>query len=84
MAAPESSAFGTNPRAPLDSISEPKSIASRLDVSTIDVCLEVAALDADVEAGHVGELDVEEDDVGAKAAERCEAGGSVHRPRRRP
>ena len=82
MAAPESSAFGTNPRAPLFSISEPKSVASRLETSTTDVVSRSPHSMTDVEAAHVGQLYVEQHDVRAERAEHARAPSNRPPPRR--
>ena len=78
MAAPESSRLRDEPArsARLDQRAEVHGIAARREHDRRRV--EIAALDADVEAGHVRELDVEEHDVGAEAAQRREAGCAVH------
>ena len=64
MRAPESSALGTNPRAPERATSGPKSDESRLETSTMSGPLPLVSCAGDLEAVDVGQLDVEEDEVG--------------------
>ena len=60
--------MGTKPRAPLLSISGPKSDPSRLEVSTIaGRRRRLAQPRGDLEPVEVGELDVEQDEVRAEA-----------------
>jgi hypothetical protein len=73
--APESSAFGMNPRAPLEATSEPKSELSRLETMMTAGPSPFAVSSADFEAVHVGQLYVEQDDVRAEfrdCGERCD------------
>ena len=77
MRAPESSALGTNPRAPLRATSGPKSDESRLETSTMSGPLPFVRRRGDVEAVDVRQLDVEQHEVGPQAARLGDAGGAV-------
>ena len=83
MASPESSAFSMKPRAPESAISEPKSRASRLEVSTITGG-ESNAADAggDLEAVDVGQLHIEEHDVRREPLDHLERAAARLPPRR--
>ena len=77
MRAPESSAFGTNPRAPERATSGPKSDESRLETSTMCGPVAVGQPRGDVEAVDVGQLDVEQHEIGPQAARLLDPGGAV-------
>ena len=84
-AAPHSSALGTKPRAPLPTASAPYSAASRVDVMTTTGAPGAAAqLGRDREAARVGQLQVEQHQVGREAlrggdARRAVRGLADHR-----
>ena len=78
--APDSSALGTKPRAPLAATSGPKSASSRLEVSTTAGPAAVAReLRCDLEAVDVGQLHVEQHQVGGERARLAQAGRAVAR-----
>ena len=79
MRAPESSALGTKPRAPERATSGPKSDESRLETSTIAGPAAVGEPRGDVEAVDVGQLDVEQHEVGAQALGLGDPGRAVGR-----
>ena len=78
MRAADSSPLGTKPLAPLAPTSGPNSRGSRLEVSTtFGVAPSSADARRDVEPVEVGEVDVEQDEVGVQLARGLEAAGAV-------
>ena len=80
MAAPESSPFEMKPRAPLPATSGPKSEESRLEVRTTTGAPLLAVIRArDGEAVEVGEVDVEEHEVGVQLVRPARSRSAVRR-----